>query len=101
MSLSPPKRHWTIRWLLKIPPVRAVVELAYELGVNRLDTMSSRIDRLEEAFKGLAENDCALLEAAIRQQQQNDAILRRLDELEEKLTKDRRPLGSKPTDTLL
>ncbi len=90
IGASVPQRHWTIRWLLRIPPVRAFVELIYELGVNRIDTLASRIDKLDEGFKGLAENDCALLEAAIQQQRQNAEILRRLDELDAKLTTGRR-----------
>jgi len=89
MSSEAPQRHWTIRWLLKLPPVRAVVELTYELGVNRIDKLATRMDKLDESMKSLAENDCALLEAAIRQQAQNEAILRRLNELEAKVSAER------------
>ena len=82
MVSSLTNRHWTVRWLLKFPPIRIFTELLYELGVNRIDALCKRMDLLEEGFKNLAENDSVLLQAAIRQQEQNDEILRRLGELE-------------------
>ena len=85
MSASQPRRHWTIRCLLAFPPVRVFTALLYELGVNRIDALCERMDRLEEGFKSLAEDHSALLDAAIKQQEQNATLLKRIDELDAKL----------------